>query len=595
MPVTTWLLDLAFVGGTLIAIALSFASIGAVVQRLLGRPLRSLDDGFLAFWVGFAVVTWLLIVWNFAFPVDSTALFGVVAMAAACGAVSFGSALDAIRASRTAVRIGAVVVVAFVTVWVASRCLVSFRSWDGVLYHIQGVAWAKAYPAIPGIANLHGPLAFNNSSFLYDALVDSWIWEGRGFHVANGALLLVAMLQGASAGLRWLSRGQRDHARLFEFLLLPIGLVYTPAVATYSTDLPMALVLSAAIARTCAVLEESKNGGRSITRDTGVALALLFGTAIAIKLTAAVFSATAIAVLMWRIRTRSWVWPAVTLLIFLGPWVGRGIELSGYPFFPLPYLGFPVDWRAPLEHARAELANITFTEREFSWHIVGRDWVYLTVVRNVGAIFLPSLLAAFAVIRWWSITKEPRRAGFAEWALVLPSLVGIAAWFSTAPSHRYAPVLFWTLAAVSVSRWILASLQASRMKLTTAWLAAAAIAISPLIASSVTAWLLKQPPSSGAAGLSYLSTDFPTQPFVTNSGLVVNTPAPRAYTPELPNGCGNAPLPCTANPATNLELRVPGSLDKGFRIRGGWEMTNFPYPWRPTFLQEWRSRQKHDR
>jgi hypothetical protein len=509
--------------------------------------------------------------------------------------------------------LGIAISVVLAALWVAGQCLGPFQSWDGVLYHVQGVAWAKAHPAIPGIANLHGPLAFNNSSFLYDALVDSWIWEGRGFHVAHGTLLLVSVLQGVSAGLRWRRPGQSgNRSRLLEFLLLPIALCYTPEVATYSTDLPMALTLSAGFAHACAVMAERSESAQPISRETQVVSALLFGAAIAIKLTAAVFAATALAVLVWRDRRVSgsavsslwaWRWCAVTLLIFLGPWVVRGIVLSGYPFFPLPFFGLAVDWRAPLEQARAELANITFTEREFTWHLIGSGWMSLTLVRNVGAILLPSLLTALAFIQWLRVKNGSRNLGVQHWALALPALAGIAAWFPSAPSHRYAPVLFWTLAAVGVSGWLLSALRASAMKEKTAWLIAVGIAISPLAASSASALFLHGPGAgmvsfrknsvgSLGRGLPFLPTDFPTQPFVTNSGFVLNTPVPRANAPDLPNACGNAPLPCTANPAANLELRTPGNLEKGFRIRGEWQMVNFPYPWRPTFLPEWRARRK---
>ena len=74
-------------------------------------------------------------------------------------------------------------------------------------YHVQAVKWAKAYPVVPGIANLHGPLAFNNSSFLYDAMVDSGWWEGRGYHVANAVLLHGAVIQSLLNGLQWLRGG----------------------------------------------------------------------------------------------------------------------------------------------------------------------------------------------------------------------------------------------------------------------------------------------------------------------------------------------------------------------------------------------------
>jgi hypothetical protein len=67
-------------------------------------------------------------------------------------------------------------------------------------------------------------------------------------------------------------------------------------------------------------------------------------------------------------------------------------------------------------------------------------------------------------------------------------------------------------------------------------------------------------------------------PFVTESGLELLVPARR---------CIAAPLPCTPNPAPNLEQRDFGLLGTGFVVRGEWRMQNFPYWWRPDFLPSW--------
>jgi hypothetical protein len=85
--------------------------------------------------------------------------------------------------------------------------------------------------------------------------------------------------------------------------------------------------------------------------------------------------------------------------------------------------------------------------------------------------------------------------------------------------------------------------------------------------------------------------EVPVVPFVTASGLVVNVPA-RTYDPPpgMPNACWRAPIPCTPNPAPNLRLRRPGDLASGFAVDGGWQMQDFPYYWRDTFMREWRAR-----
>ena len=132
-----------------------------------------------------------------------------------------------------------------------------------------------------------------------------------------------------------------------------------------------------------------------------------------------------------------------------------------------------------------------------------------------------------------------------------------------------------------------------------AWFAAAAIVVSPLVAATASTLVFDEARQgfstirtlligSWEGPLPALPTDFPVQQFVTRSGFRMNTPEPRANMPYSPNSCGNAPIPCTATPAPNLELRHEGNIEGGFRTRGDWEMLNWPYPWRPNFLQEWR-------
>src|SRR5688500_16524798 len=44
--------------------------------------------------------------------------------------------------------------------------------YDTGFYHAQAVRWINEYPAVPGLANLHGRLAFNSSWFVWGALWD---------------------------------------------------------------------------------------------------------------------------------------------------------------------------------------------------------------------------------------------------------------------------------------------------------------------------------------------------------------------------------------------------------------------------------------
>ena len=62
---------------------------------------------------------------------------------------------------------------------------------DSWLYHFQSIRWINEYPVIPGLGNLHGRLAFNQSHFGLLALFNFFPFWNKGY-AAGGLLLLVA-------------------------------------------------------------------------------------------------------------------------------------------------------------------------------------------------------------------------------------------------------------------------------------------------------------------------------------------------------------------------------------------------------------------
>ena len=81
---------------------------------------------------------------------------------------------------------------------------------------------AYLYAIVPGLANLNGPLAFNNAHLLYAAMLDWGPWTRLIHHVANGLLLGAVLLQIIWSVFRLLraSPGQRSRF-VFDLLLAP--------------------------------------------------------------------------------------------------------------------------------------------------------------------------------------------------------------------------------------------------------------------------------------------------------------------------------------------------------------------------------------
>jgi hypothetical protein len=610
-----FLVRLLSVAGTMACLGAAITGVGLLVWRASGVRRLGMDDVFLAFWCGYGLVVLFLMIWNFVLPVRGAAEAVVLALGAAGLLASRAAVAEFARRFVQAPR-GLLAIVAISVCFIADRAMAAFESYDGALYHLQGVRWAEAYPAVPGIANLHGPLAFNNANFLYDAMVDSGVWAGRGFHVANALLLVVALLQAVAAGWRARARRASSSADVFRLVLLApvlylVGL--NSDITSYSADIPVTLLLLASMALAFDLFEPRER--RDLARDAWylVALAIVLSAAVHTKATAIVAGAVLLPVtaIGWRrvaappaahVR-RTFVRLAAIVLVFGAAWMARGIILSGYPVFPLSLASAPVDWRAPIEHARAEMAYVAYTEREFSWHIVGRGWVRHVLSGDPFGILVPSVVTIAAAWFWFRERSldAAARIGIQTIAIVVPVLVAIVAWFATAPSTRYCPAFFWTLAALSVARAAgRSSLGPRPRRLLLAGVVG--LGVSPIVVIPATGALAAGRNPIAAVvrsnvvepgpdhGFHPVAHHVAVEPFTIASGMTVNVPVRDADTWRTPNACWDAPLPCTPNPDRHLRLRQPGNLARGFRVDGDWRMDEFPYYWDTTFLAEWRRR-----
>ena len=281
----------------------------------------------------------------------------------------------------------------------------------------------------------------------------------------------------------------------------------------------------------------------------------------------------------------------------------RSVVLSGYPLFPSRALAAPVDWRTSEEHADAEYALAEHSSKASTMLnevVAGRDrWGWLPRwskinLRDPFDFLVPTLIALgallFAIVRRKQIPVEapPKERPI---LMLIPLGIAIVAWFLLAPEGRYAIGFFWGLAALAVAELYRTGQARLSDRRVAVLLGAAATAVITL----VTVPLLHIPfESPGSIGKTLIKSSVklwdsrgwyeplqppPLTPFKTASGLVVGVPSDR---------CWNAPVPCTPNPSETLELREPGNVRAGFRVRGEWAMQDWPFKSRPGFLRAWR-------
>ena len=502
--------------------------------------------------------------------------------------------------------------------WLANLATGPLLHWDSLLYHLRAVKWADAYPAVPGLANLYGPLGFNSAGELYGGLLTAGPWGHFSHHVASSSLMFGALIPCLAALFSLRNSTAPTPAVLVAlFFLAPVvALMRKDLVPSFSTDLPMTLAMMAvAVAMygyLCQPPKDSKEAAYSV-----ITIATLLALGVCLKFSTVIFAAAAwlLVVAIWLRRDGNaskhrWrvVAAAAAIVVGMGTsWMVRGIVLSGYPIFPSTVASAPVEWRAPVEHARAEFAFIVHSGRltatrlgvtpgieQFSgWF---PHWLPRLVREAPFDVLVPAFLAILGLIVYFRLTKRtsPRRDVSNGWLVLIPTAPALAAWMIIAPEPRYVMYLFWTIAAVCWAQNVRAAEPAAASRRIAVTMAATAVvaAMSATVVMPILERRDQHPLRAVLAGNFSRTpigdeTTAPTsptlEPFVTASGMVLQVPV------NSGGRCGDGPLLCTPNPAKNLRLRDPGNLGRGFVVDGEWQMETWPYDWHPHFLRAWRA------
>jgi hypothetical protein len=604
-----------------LAVAAAFLGIGLAFRRRWKLPTSESRDLVIAGWMGFGLTTAFLIAWQFFLPITAWAT-ALVLIAGFAGLVWSREVCTAVvvnepwlLSKRLGLALGAS------TLAVAYLCRGPILNQDTGLYHLQGVLWAKSYAVMPGLANLFGPLAFNNASLLYDAMLDVGPWSGRAHHIANGLIVQLLFIWAITSLAKTLHSVGRKHdqALLEGFFLIPaVSIAMHGWLTSYATDLPSVAMQFALLAQAHHLLLTDDEATGPDGAYTLVTMAILGTAAVAFKLSAAVIVASTLALCTaWWYRggpsperfSRTMGEAVGATVLFGGLWTARGILMSGYPLFPMPALGAPVAWRAPLEHAQAEYAFAAHSARastEIPAVVLGKagveawfpHWLSESAALDPYMVFVPlALLIACLAGLLASQTPKALPAYRPKW-LFGPLGIALTTWFLAAPAPRYAFAIAWTMAALGwvlmINAWSVGHGQdASRFALT----AVALLGLAPLL---IVPLFVPRPRIRALPAIErILRTDLllpgrgyalypkpvvrPARTIVTVDGLTIRVPEER---------CWDTPLPCTPNPAPNLRLRTPGDLQSGFFVEGPWQMEDWPNRMRRSFGKTWQAKSR---
>jgi len=539
---------------------------GLFVLSLLARIRRGLSGNlgiFPTLWLGYAGLLGFSLVLSLVMPIARPALVLAWLPALAGFAVQRRAVVHRLRELRARPRTTIVVGVVGLVAWLAVAYAACDRvtGYDTLLYHLQVVKWNATYAAVPGLANLHLRLGYDNSVHVFGALVDAF-WQGEGVHATNG-FLMAAVLSHWFAEIL-MARTPRGRLRqAFCLLTLPFLLakLWYVEVASYSSDLPLA-IFSLVLLLELISLPRVARDRLVVPVAYVLALAAVAATTKLGGMGLLVATAICAAVLARVLGKRDVIAVVALPAVIVVGWLVRNAIVSGWLIFPV-FGKLPLPWAVSRAAAAEHLGWIESWARlpqQEPQQVLGHGFLHWFVPWFDG--FRQShemiLLAAAAALLAWRIAdgfavSAARRAG--EWAAIGGCLLALAQWFVGAPDLRFGGFLFWALPAA-----LLAPAIANAMR--DATIRAFALAIS-LVAC---AW---------QGGLTPRIDDVvpplwkrPVSPAKRHYVWEQTGPQTLVMSPLGTDQCNDAPLPCTPYPSTQT-LRDPSSLGAGFYLAPG--------------------------
>ncbi len=414
--------------------------IGGLLLRGLGFAFSALD----ALWTGVALIVAILQIYHFFRPIDLLAACALVGLGLA-GWIWNGAPLLRRVFERREAWWPAVLLYIPAAAIIAFRAAALGHHYDTGLYGAQAVRWFTTYPLVPGLGNVIGQLGFNSSVFLWIAALEQGPWNGLAHHLFSGFLIAVLFASILPAAVRVFRGGNTSRVDwFFTLLFIPVAIwAATGKIVGTNTDLPTSAVCLAGAAMLFRALDkESPPPSTSGFRGISLVIAMvLFSVAVTFKISSLVFASvgwTIACLKLWSVSRstpsgkRQLGWAVILSAAIVLPWIGRGLVLTGYPFFPSTALSIPVDWKVPALETQTQadvarsFARVPETTYEYAY---GWNWLrpwFRDLVREREGFIIPMFFALAGGVAGIIRIAREKRSALPQWLwLLAPSLTGL--------------------------------------------------------------------------------------------------------------------------------------------------------------------------
>ncbi|MGD0340953.1 MAG: hypothetical protein ABSA76_04495 [Bacteroidales bacterium] len=321
---------------------------------------------------------------------------------------------------------------------------------DTGLYHIQSIKWINSFKVIPGLGNLHGRLAYNNHSFLLEALFNFSFLKPDFFHLVNSYLLFIlsaTLIIHVQKNLKL----DLKRALLYSGLLILLQVFYLKPASSPTPD-----IFSMAGIWFIFIIYFEK-----ISREEGnqlfwIPLLLMVFFTVTVKLSAfpVILAAGLFLAESDLSLPKKLLWISFTGALVLIPFFIRNYFISGYLIYPYASINiFNPDWKMPAQYVREMKSIITTYAQAIDWKQRPiSEWLpiwfsHLSRKFRIISCFIlvsPVIISLIAII-----SGKIRKLFSSELKIAAICFFAIIFWFFSAPNFRfiYAFLFFYLLIA----------------------------------------------------------------------------------------------------------------------------------------------------
>jgi hypothetical protein len=442
---------------------------------------------------------------------------------------------------------------------------------DTGLYHAQNIKWITNFKIVPGLGNLHGRFAFDNQSFLLEALFSLSFLRLQYFHLLNSYLMLILsvtliMLICKTIGL--------NHTRsiLYAGLLLLLQVFYIKSESSPTPDIFMAVGIWFIF-----ITYFERIPVKGYNKLYWIVIIFTTFFLITVKLSAL---PVALIFVLFLLESKNALFKKLLLVSILGvvvmlPYFVRNYILSGYLIYPYSIINlFNPDWKIPVAYVNEIKSVISTHAQAGDWQQrLFSEWFPIWYSRLSAGfkilsvyILISPLLIGIIILFSRNIRNIFRR----ELMVLAICLVAIILWFFSAPNYRFIyPFLFVYLL---ITCMILLQLLSEKLRDLQFFIIGKKIFCRNLISIFFYALLIISP-SWYILKFNYLEIKHSIVFPVDYEKVTINKIQQNDFQLNIPadgNYCWNSEIPCSIFQKdigiTNIELRGE-KLEDGFRGR----------------------------